>query len=58
MAKAQPQLSNDEKFAADQAANTLLEARKIEEDEKLHKNALNVIQTRKEIATRVLDDNK
>lgn len=57
MAKAQPRLNSDEQFAADQAANTLLDAKKITEDEKLHKNAIRVIKTRQEIATRVINDN-
>jgi len=57
MAKTQPRLSSDEQFTADQAANTLLDAKKVKLDKNLHANAIRVIKTRQEIATKVINDN-
>jgi len=56
MAKQPTAAQIDAEMKAQGDANTLIEAKKIESDEKAHANAISVIQTRQEIATLVLQD--
>lgn len=55
MAKQPTVAQIDAEIKSNNDADTLIAAKKIESDEKAHANAINVIQTRQEIATLVID---